>query len=128
MIRCLLITPERTVRDQIRVGLEQTQAFEIEWVSDDCAVEAVRTNDYDAVICDTSLADGGDGLELVGELRPILPDATFMLITRTRTQSRYLSRERQSLGVAGFLQVPIEPVDFFRSVARLAERLQAAAA
>lgn len=127
MLRCLLITNDRAVRDAIQVGLEQTQGHEVDVVEDTWAAEAARNGQYDMVLCECTLSDGRDGVELLGELRSLLPDAALLLITRTRTQSRYLARERQSLGISAFIQVPIEPVEFFRAITRVSDRVGATA-
>lgn len=123
MLRCLLITNDRSVRDTLQVGLEQTQSHTVDVVEDTWAVEAARNNPYDIVLCECTLSDGRDGVELLGELRQMMPDAALLLITRTRTQSRYLARERQSLGISAFVQVPIEPVEFFRAITRVSDRI-----
>ena len=123
MLRCLLITADRAVRDAVKVGLEQTQAHEVDVVEDQWALEAVRNGGYQIVLCECTLSDGRDGVELLSEMRTQLPDAAFLLITRTRTQSRYLARERQTLGISAFVQVPIEPVEFFRAIMRVSDRL-----
>ncbi len=128
MIRCLLVTGDKAVRDSVKVGLEQTQAYEVDVVENNWALDAAKNNEYAAVVCECQLSDGRDGLELLSDIRGLLPDASFLLISRTRTQSRYLSREKQTLGINGFIQIPIEPAEFFRSVIRLAEKIQAEAA
>ena len=127
MLNCLLVTGDKTVRDAVKVGLEQTQNFDVQIVEEQWAAEVSRNKEFDAVICECTLTDGRDGVELLGEVRESQPDAAFVLITRTRTQSRYLARERQTLGITGFIQVPIEPVEFFRAVMRLTERIHTSA-
>ena len=123
MIRSLLITNDKSVRDVVKVGLEQTQNHEVTVVEDGWALEAVKNATYHLILCESTLSDGRDGVELLTQIRTFVPEATFMLITRTRTQSRYLARERQSLGIAAFVQIPIEPVEFFRAVGRVSERV-----
>ncbi len=122
MIQCLLVSGDTTVRDIVRVGLEQTQAFEVETAEDRWALQLCRATPYDVVVADTTLGDGSDGVELLRQVREICPGAEFMLITRSKTQSRYLSRDKQEINIASFLTVPITATEFFRSVKRLMER------
>jgi CheY-like chemotaxis protein len=127
MIRSLLITADKAIRDVVKIGLEQTQNHEVTVVEDNWALETVKSAGFDLVLCESTLSDGRDGVDLLTQIRTYLPEAAFMLITRTRTQSRYLARERQSLGISAFVQIPIEPVDFFRAIGRVSERVGATA-
>ena len=124
MLRCLLVTADAVVRDMVKVGLEQTQLVDVEFVEDAWALEMAKSEPFEIVIAEYSLADGSDGVELLAQIRSELPDAELLLITRTRTQSRYLAREKQTLGIYGFVHVPIDPVEFFRTIARLLDRIQ----
>ncbi len=127
MIRCLLVAGEKQARDAIKVGLDQTGAFEVETAEDSWALEMAKAKTYQVVIADTTLADGGDGLELLRRIREVAPEAELLLIARNKGQSRYLTRDKQQLGIYAFLHFPIETVEFFRTVGRLIERLTAGA-
>ena len=123
MIRCLIVTADKTVRDTVKVGLDQTQAFEVECAEDAWALEMVRASPYQVVVADSTLGDGSDGIELLRRVRDVSADAELLLVTRSKTQNRYLTRDKQQLGIYAFLQAPIEPFEFFKVVARLLERL-----
>lgn len=127
MIPCLLITPDTALRDIVKVGLDQTGGFQVDLAEDPWAVEMAKAKRYRVVIADTSLGDGSDGLDALRRIREILSDAELLFIARNRNQSRHLTRDRQALGLYGFLHVPIEPNEFFSTVARLLERLGATA-
>jgi CheY-like chemotaxis protein len=128
MIPCLLITADPAVRDTVKVGLDQLGSFEIELAEDMWAVEMVRNRPYRVVVCDATLADGSDGLEVLRRIREVSGDAELLFICRDRTLGRNLGREKQQLGLYGVLYVPVEPVEFFRTLARLMERLGASVA
>jgi CheY-like chemotaxis protein len=86
MIRCLLVAGDKEARDVIKVGLEQTGAFEIETAEDAWAFEMVKTTPYRVVVVDTTLSDGGDGIELLRRVREALPQAELLLISRGEGQ------------------------------------------
>lgn len=128
MIACLLVTADTAVRDVLKVGLDQTGAFDVDLAEDQWAVEMAKSKAYRVVIADTSLGDGTDGLELLRRIRDVSPDAELLYIARNRNQSRHLNRDKQSLGLYGFVHVPVEPLEYYRTLARLLERMGAAAA
>lgn len=123
MIQCLLVAGDKPARDTIKVGLDQTGAFHVDAADDVWAVEMAKAKKYQVVIADTSLADGSDGLELLRKIREALPDAELLLIARNKGQSRYLTRDKQQLGIYAFLHIPVETLDFFKTIGRLLERL-----
>jgi DNA-binding NtrC family response regulator len=128
MIRCLLVAGDKEARDIIKVGLEQTGAFEIETAEDAWAFEMVKTTPYRVVVVDTTLADGGDGIELLRKVREALPQAEILLISRAETQSRTAGKDKKEFGVYAFIPFPVEATEFFKTIARLIDRLNAGAA
>ncbi len=123
MIRCLLVTGDKSARDVIKVGLDQTSSFEVDVSEDSWAVEMAKAKHYQVVIADSTLSDGADGLDLLRQIRDVLSDAELLLVARSKTQSRYLTRDKQELGIYAFLHYPVEPLDFFKVIGRLLERL-----
>ncbi len=123
MIGCLLVTADKRARDVIKVGLDQAGAFEVDVAEDEWALEVARTRMYQLAVVDTTLAGGADGVEVLRRLREILPSAELLLISRNKAEARQMLRDRQQLGLYGFVHLPIEPRDFFRLVGRLASRL-----
>ena len=122
MIQCLLVAGDKPARDTIKVGLDQTGSFEVDTVDDVWAVEMAKAKAYEVVIADTALADGTDGLELLRRIRAVLPSAELLMIARNKGQSRYLTQDKQQLGIYAFLQFPVEKLEFFKTIARLLER------
>ena len=127
MIQCLLVAGDKPASDTIKVGLDQTGAFEVDTAEDQWAEEMAKAKTYQVVIADTTLADGSDGLELLRKVRTALPSAELLMIARNKGQSRYLTQDKQALGIYAFLQFPIEKVEFFKTLARLVERVGDAA-
>lgn len=128
MIPCLLITADTSVRDQIKVGLDQTGAFQVDTAEDTWAVEMAKNKGYRVVIADTSLGDGADGLEILRRIREVSSDAELLFIARNRNQSRQLTRDKQQIGLYGFFHVPVDTLEFYGTLARLLDRLGASAA
>ncbi|MCE9635669.1 MAG: response regulator [Planctomycetes bacterium] len=125
MIPCLLVTADTAIRDVLKVGLDQTGAFHVDVAEDQWAIEMARSKPYRVVIADTSLSDGSDGLELLRRVREVAADAELLFIARNRNQSRHLGRDKQQLGLYGFIHVPVEPIEYYRLLARLLERVGA---
>jgi DNA-binding NtrC family response regulator len=123
MIQCLLVAGDKPARDTIKVGLDQTGAFEVDTAEDAWAVEMAKAKQYQVVVSDTTLGDGTDGLELLRRVRGVLPSAELLMIARNKGQSRFLAQDRQALGIYAFLQFPVEKAEFFKTIARLLERV-----
>lgn len=124
-MRCLIVTPDKIARDVIKTGFEQTGKVTVETCDDSWALELLHDQTYGIVVADTELGDGTDGLGLLAAVRERCPDAELLLITRSRNESRYLSRERHTLGIYAFIQVPVEPAEFYKTLSRLFERVGA---
>jgi DNA-binding NtrC family response regulator len=125
MIPCLLIAGDRESRDVVKVGLEQTGAFEIETAEDGWAFEMVKTKPYRVVVVDTVLADGGDGIALLRRVREALPQAELLLIARA--DGPVAGKDKKEHGVYAFIPYPVVALDFFKTVARLIDRINASA-
>jgi DNA-binding NtrC family response regulator len=128
MIRCLLVAADKQARDIIKVGLDQTGAFETDVAEDAWAIEIAKTRRHQVVIADSTLADGSDGMEFLGRIREVLPEAELLLLGRSKVQSRYVTRDKQKLGIYALVPYPIETLGFFKTIGRLIDRLTAAPA
>ena len=128
MIPCLLVAGDRQVRDVVKVGLDQTGAFALDLAEDVWAIEMVKSRRYQVVIADSTLADGADGLDFLTEVREALPEAELLLVARGKAGGRLASRDKQKLGVYAAIAFPVDPVEFFRTLGRLLDRLNHATA
>lgn len=126
MLTCLIVTSDKTVRDAIRVGLEQLQSFEVRGADGDLARDLIEAHAYDLVIADQQLSDGTEGLAFLHEVRGALPDAQLALIAHGKA-GRVSPRDREALDLAAVFRVPFATAEFFSTVARLTDRLSAAA-
>jgi len=122
MIRCLLVTGDKAVRDIVKVGLDQMGGFAVDTAEDAWAFEMIRAKTYAVVVADTTLADGGDGIELLRTVRTSLPDAELLLVARDADRAAK-ARDKQEFGVYSFLSYPVDAGEFYKTIARLAERV-----
>lgn len=127
MLTCLIVTPDKPVRDALRVGFEQLQKFDIRTADGDLARDLIEAHAYDLVIADQRLGDGTDGLEFLHEVRHALPDAQLALISHGKA-NRVSPKDRDALDLAAVFRVPIATAEFFSTVARLQERFATSAA
>jgi len=122
VIQCLVVTGDPAARDVVRTGLEQTQACQVDVAEDGWALDMTETKAYRVIIADGTLADGADGLDLLRKIRERLPEAELLLVTRNRNQARYLARDKQQLGLSGYIHLPVDAGEFFKTIARVLER------
>jgi len=125
-MQCLIVSGDREARDLVKVGLEQTGVFEIETAEDGWAFEMVKAKPFRLVVVDTAL--GGDGVELLRSVRAAMPNAELLLIARDKGDGRPQAKDKQEFGVYAFLPFPIDATEFFKTIARLVDRLNAGAA
>ncbi len=129
MIRCLLVAGDKEARDIVKVGLDQTAAFDVETAEDAWAFEMVKARPYQVVVADATLADGGDGVELLRRIREALPQAELLLIARkdkdgaNRPAGKDKVKDKKEFDVYASIAHPIVAADFFRTIARLMDRL-----
>jgi len=126
MIPSLVVTADPAVRDIVKVGLEQTGAFQVDTAEDAWALEMARSKPYRVVIVDGVLSDGSDGLEVLRLVREASGHAELLHIVRSRSEVKQLTADKQALGLYGFVVLPVEPLEFFGMLARLLERLGSA--
>lgn len=126
MIPCLLVAGEKQARDAVKVGLDQTGAFQVDVAEDAWAVEIAKTKPYQVVVADTTLGDGTDGLDFLAKVREVLPEAELLLVARSKVQGRLVTRDKQKLGIYALIQFPVETLDFFKTIGRLLDRLAGA--
>ena len=88
------------------------------------ATTIAEANTYDVAVVDIKLPDV-DGIQLIGTLREIRPDAAYIIITAFATLERAIESLRSD--IFDFLSKPIHPDDFMDTVKRaLAVRMDVA--
>jgi DNA-binding NtrC family response regulator len=116
----LLVEKDRLVRDQIKVGLQQFAEFTVTWGEGYAAINELRQRRYDVVFvgCDNK---EDECVRLLRHLRSFDRLTEVIVVCGQRT-ARDLHAEKTKINISGFLQTPINVVEFFRVVGRLRSR------
>ena len=122
MIKVLLIESDTKNRDIVTVGLENFQAFEVDYAEDAWGVEMARENSYDLILVNLVLADHTDGMELVKQIREFEEEAEIVVMTRGKS-SRLLSKEKSASNIFSLLSLPIDEQAFFKTIVRVKDRI-----
>lgn len=118
---------DRLVRDQIKVGLQQFSEFTVTWGEGYAAINELRQRHYDVVFVGCDNKDD-ECVRLLHHLRSFDRLTEAIVVCGQRT-ARELHAEKTKLNVSGFVQTPINVMEFFRVVGRLrARRLENEAA
>ena len=108
------------VQDTIQVGLEAFEGVEVECAEGMVALDRVRRCNYDAVFLGWQEGQD-DSVARILEERPDLP----LVLCAQDAVLRRVKQERVKF--AAVLELPLEPVDFFKVVHRLLQRVSSAA-
>jgi len=117
-MKLLVVDVESEVRDQIQVGLEAFEGFSVECARGGAALDRVRRCNYDGIFLGVT-AKGNDQLRRITEDQPDLP----IVVLGDDAVLRRVKQENPS--VLGLLAMPLDAMDFYRTVARLSHRLGA---
>ena len=123
--RVLLVDDEPNILEALQRVLRLTRApWDVEVAPGaDAALQALRTNDFDLVVCDV-LMPGRDGLELLAEVRAQESTRDLPVIILTGAREPSLKRRALDLGATDLLTKPIDPDELTARI-RNALRLKA---
>jgi DNA-binding response OmpR family regulator len=122
-MKTLLIESQRSIRDLVKVALQQFADAEVETAEDNWALEMAREKAYDMLVVSDHLAHPGDGLLLLKDLREQGFKVPAVVISRDRGEA--LGRERSNLNIAAVVNIPIDTVDLFKSIVSCRMRAEA---
>ena len=111
---------DRLVRDQIKVGLQQFSEFAVTWGEGYAAINELRQRPYDVVFVGCDNKDD-ECVRLLAHLRSFDRTTELVVVCGQRT-ARDLHAEKSKMNIMGFVQTPINIVEFFRVVGRLRAR------
>ncbi len=123
MFHALIVTPDPRTRDIVKVGLEQTGALTVESVEVDAALKTLTNATFNLLVVDSTLKEEGDGLDFVGRALEIASETEVLLIAREEKKSKRPAKSAAAHGIAGTLRLPVDPVEFFKTIARVLERI-----
>lgn len=111
---------DRLVRDQIKAGLQQFAEFTVTWGEGYAAINELRQRPYDVVFIGCDNKDE-ECVRLLRHLRTFDRTTEVIVVCGQRT-ARDLHGEKTKMNISGFVQTPINVLDFFRVVGRLRAR------
>ena len=105
MSKILVIDDERSIRNTLQEILEY-EKFKVETAIDgEEGLEKIKTNDYDVILCDIKMPKM-DGLEVLGNIFKIKPDATVVMITGHGTIENAVEAIKK--GAYDFISKPLD--------------------
>ena len=116
----LLVESDRYVRDQVKVGLQQFQDFNVTWGEGYAALNQLRQRQFDCVFMGIE-ANSEEGILLLDHMRSFDPTTELVVMTSSR-QAKGMSGMKARYGIIGFIHTPIVVHDFFRFLGRIRER------
>ena len=120
----LLITSDKLLRDQVKVGLQQYPEFRVTCGESFPGINLVRTVDFDLVFLELG-HNAQDSLLLAQHLRSF--DKTTELVALADDQmTKDLGPHKQKHGITAFLSNPLDVTEFFRLISRIRSRREEA--
>jgi DNA-binding NarL/FixJ family response regulator len=114
-MRVMLVDDHALVRSAVRQAIEGPDIVvvaEAEGFAE--ALQSAERSRPDVVLVDIGLGPSGDGLQLVGELSPRLPNTTFIMLSASGSDADLL--EAVMAGARGYLTKNVSPEALLRAV------------
>ncbi len=124
MIRALLIESDPRLRDIVEVGLDTFQSFEIDRATDSAAISMAREKPYDLIIANFELTGKGEGLDVIRQIRELCESVEIIALAPGKV-ARSHAKEKAATNLFAILPVPIDEQQFFKTVARARDRIEA---
>ena len=116
----LLVESDRHVRDQVKVGLQQFQEFNVTWGEGYAALNELRQRRFDCVFIGVD-PTSQDGMRLLDHMRTF-DKATELIVMASSRHAKSMASMKARYGIVGFIHTPIVVNDFFRFLGRFRER------
>ncbi len=117
--RLLLVDDDIAMRQMLESLFRQQGYVVSEAASASAALDLARATDFDVVLSDIKMP-GKSGLDLVGELRALLPDTPVVLMTAFGSIDTAVDAMRT--GAFGYTTKPFEPEEVLRTLNRALAR------
>jgi DNA-binding NtrC family response regulator len=116
-VNILVLIRTKPIRDQVVVGLQNFSEFSVEVGEGFSGLNRTHQKQFDAVFIGCS--DGeSEGLQMIERFRSY-DEKTELVAVSDVKQAKLLTSQRSRFNITSILQVPVDPEDFFRVVARL---------
>ena len=114
-LRVMLVDDHALIRSGVRQAIEGPEVVVVEEAEGLAeALERAERSRPDVVLVDIGLGGSGDGLQLVRELSPRLPNTTFVMLSASASDSDLL--EAVMAGARGYLTKDVSPDALLRAV------------
>ena len=114
-LRVMLVDDHALVRSGVRQAIEGPEVLVIDEAAGFAeAMERAERSRPDVVLVDIGLGGAGDGLQLVRELSPRLPNTTFVMLSASASDADLL--EAVMAGARGYMTKNVSPDALLRAV------------
>jgi hypothetical protein len=125
-MRLFLAIQNRALFDQVQVGLAAFGDVEIDTEQGVLALEKIRRSDIDGLLVALDPA-APEHESLIEQVRRDMPQLDVIVLGHESALAK-LKEDKVRGRLFGLLELPLAPVDFFRTIRRLRERRQPARA
>ena len=122
-MKILVADFHRELQDQVHLALEQFEGFEVECAVAEDALDRARRCDHDWIFVQVT-EDEDNGRSLLEALVEEPPEASVFVVADKPLLAK-LKDQPSRHQVSAYLGTPLEPVEFYRVVARLRNRASA---
>jgi DNA-binding response OmpR family regulator len=118
-MKTLLVETDHVVRDRVKVALQQYEGTSVDTAEDSWALELAKENVYDLLVIDDTLQKPGDGLQILRDLRAGGVTAPLILLSKSGEGGK----DREGVNASAVLRVPPDPVDLFKALTQVQQRM-----
>jgi len=116
----LLVEKDPLVRDQVKVGLQQYPEFVVTVGQGHAGINEMRGRHFDCVFLGVDPREK-DTVKLMQHLRSFDTSTEVFVMTEARNV-KDMAVDKSKYNIHSFLQVPVEPREFFGLLGRFVER------
>ncbi len=125
-MKVLVAEKDPVLRDQVIMGLNAFADMEVHEASGLMALDRIRHGEYNVLVLGLGLGADDPGFDLLDRLRSDDLEIDIVVVATEGIISQL--REEKARGrIFAFLVNPLDPVEFFRTLARLIHRREPAA-
>jgi len=123
MVKILFVKGDPTTRDAIQVAFEQYKGFEGEFIDAKDCLEKLMRGQYHMVFVE-DMPNPGETYELLDTMSQKEGRSPVVVIAEEANIKAFI-HEKKRLNISAFLRKPLDPVEVFRLLSRLREKVDA---
>jgi len=125
-MKVLVSVDDAVVKDQIQVGLEAFESLEVEFDQGVMVLDRIRRCDYGFLILSIRQARKEE-IEFLDRITEANGELELLVAAPANVIKR-VKEERPRGQIFGFIETPLQAVDFFRAVSRTVRNIESGAA